>query len=95
MATLVPPRATPPTPVFTDEEVENLNRYQASGVFHEFTCGRDHEGSRTLVATNAGWVCASSPECGYTQDWAHDTMKTFTQDKLDEHRAMMGGLWKS
>jgi hypothetical protein len=26
---------------FTPEQVENLNDYQASGTFHEFTCGND------------------------------------------------------
>ena len=26
---------------FTEEQVESLNAYQTSGVFHEYTCGND------------------------------------------------------
>ena len=52
--------------VFTKEEVENLNSYQESGIFHQFTCGNNHDGERNLVATQEGWIC---PSCDYTQDW--------------------------
>jgi ABC-type lipoprotein export system ATPase subunit len=55
---------------WTDEEVENLNKYQAAGVFHPFTCPH-HSQQDVLVATHEGWVCS---HCDYKQDWAHDFM---------------------
>lgn len=66
---------------FTDAQVEQLNRYQGSGVMHEFTCGRPHPAHVTLVATNDGWVCPD-PTCGYTQNWAHAFMAD--KDRLDD-----------
>lgn len=67
--------------VFTSEEVQSLNDYQKSGVFHPFTCGSgrrtdaDHlDGEGLLVATENGWVC---PYCDFTQNWAHE----FTKDR--------------
>jgi len=56
---------------FTDEQVQNLNEYQKLGIMHEFTCGNDHKGERTLIATNNGWIC---PTCDYKQDWCHAFM---------------------
>lgn len=38
---------------------------------HEFTCGNDHGGERTLITTNDGWIC---PICDYKQDWCHAFM---------------------
>lgn len=67
---------------FTDQEVENLNKYQQSGLFHPFTCGgsdwgieecerANGTGEGLLTATSGGWVCP----CGkYKQDWAWDFM---------------------
>lgn len=55
---------------WTDEQVKNLNAFQACGFMHPFTCGND-QCRCDLTATNAGWVC---PRCDYTQDWAHDFM---------------------
>jgi hypothetical protein len=66
--------------MFTPEEVESLNAYQASGAFHPFTCGGDRtdekhlDGEGRLVATAEGWVC---PYCDYKQDWAHEWMKNW------------------
>jgi hypothetical protein len=71
---------------FTKAQVESLNAYQRSGVFHEFTCPRDHvcgnltpDGDKcgmphsvALQATESGWVCPDGD--GYTQDWAHGFM---------------------
>ena len=59
--------------LWTDDQVESLNEYQASGVMHPFTCERK---SHDLVATNDGWYC---PECekegfSYTQNWCHEWM---------------------
>lgn len=67
---------------FTDAEVQSINDFQNSGVFHEFTCAyRDtHSGDcrRTLqfrddvlVAYNDGLRC---PSCAYTQTWVHSWM---------------------
>lgn len=55
---------------WTDEQVKNLNDYQNSGRFHPFTCGNCRN---DLVALNEGWTCPT-PDCGYTQDWAHEFM---------------------
>lgn len=58
---------------FSDDQVEQLARYQRSGRMHPFTCGGQHPGGHViLTATAAGWVCPES--CGYTQDWAHAFM---------------------
>jgi hypothetical protein len=71
--------------MFTPDEVESLNAYQESGVFHPFTCGsgnrmdeRHLDGEGLLVATEAGWIC---PCCDYKQDWAHDLMKNWAWKK--------------
>lgn len=56
---------------WTKEQVDGLNRYQKSGLFHPFTCANDHGGDRVLVATEKGWVCE---RCAYTQNWAHEFM---------------------
>jgi hypothetical protein len=56
---------------WTQEEVDKLNAYQKSNLFHPYTCPVNHKGgeeSRTLVATTKGWRC---PTCKYTQMWAH------------------------
>lgn len=62
---------------FTDEQVTNLNEFQRSGFFHQFTCPRDHpywsRGHVLLVAYPSGWVCEIGI-CDYTQDWAHSWM---------------------
>ena len=60
------------TAPFTARQVEILNQYQQSGVFHPFTCGnREHKGDDVLVAKEDGWHC---PTCDYTQNWAHEIM---------------------
>lgn len=63
---------------FTQEQVDGLNRWQAAGTVHPFTCGNrsghpmDPEGDYgVLVATPEGWVCR---HCDYTQNFAHDFM---------------------
>ncbi len=68
-------------PPWNEEQVQNLNDWQAYPHFHPFTCperstpvhkrdpaARDHG---MLVATRNGWEC---PACGYTQEWAHPSM---------------------
>lgn len=57
--------------IFTEDQVESLNAYQACGQWHPFTCG-NHCGA-TLIATTDGWICPTEG-CGYTQDWAHSFM---------------------
>lgn len=56
---------------FTDDQVESLNAYQKSEVFHPFTGlnvlapeGEDD----ILVATPSGWISNLDPS--YTQNWA-------------------------
>ncbi len=89
---------------WTDEQVENLNRYQKSGSFHPFTCGL-YELTRKLygrdkakncrwllVATNLGWVC-SREGCQYTQDWAHDAMVNFPKDYKSPEQVLLDQLY--
>ena len=54
---------------FTPEQVESLNDYQESGVFHPYTHLRDDGGNEeVLIAAGDGWHC---PEhSSYVQDWA-------------------------
>lgn len=54
---------------WTQEQVDALNNYQKSGMFHGYTCGGAHEVSQLLVSTINGWECPLN--CGYSQDWAH------------------------
>lgn len=56
---------------WTAQQVDALNRFQRSGVFHEFTCPGHGHGDRTLVATRSGWICC---HCDYRQYWAHAAM---------------------
>jgi hypothetical protein len=62
---------------FTEEQVKNLNEYQASGQLHPFTCGGTYCGDRSkhegglLEATRSGWIC---PCKQYSQNWAHKFM---------------------
>jgi hypothetical protein len=73
------------TAPWDDATVAALNRWQAAGYVHPFTCGGDRSDAAhkayaafhgqpdwgILVATRAGWVC---PVCAYHQTWAHDFM---------------------
>lgn len=62
------------TAPFSSSQVESLNAYQTSGVFHEFTCPHNHGyGPTILVATLGGWLCANA-RCSYVQNWAHGLM---------------------
>lgn len=70
---------------WTAKQVAALNRWQAAGTVHPFTCGNDrsdeahtryadamHIDNGQLVATADGWRC---PACNnYRQNWAHDFM---------------------
>jgi hypothetical protein len=69
------------TPLWSNEEVDSLNKYQNGGHFHPFTCCGPSEikecerisgkSEGLLIATENGWVCP----CGkYTQNWAHGFM---------------------
>lgn len=74
------------------EQTNNLNRFQKSGLWHEFTCARDHSGERRLIAQTDGWRC---PVCGYRQTWAHPFMAEFTAEKAAEQYAQLGHLLAS
>lgn len=67
------------TAPWTTEQVDALNRFQRSGMFHPFTCGAGHGGHVELFATVDGWVC---PHCAYRQDWAHAFMAEEPQRML-------------
>lgn len=73
------------TAPFTPEQVETLNLFQRSGVWHPFTCGGNIHtgGSPELIATKAGWRCPQE-DCDYTQDWAHTFManRPFLESQL-------------
>ena len=64
-------KATSPTPdiiviPFSEEQVESLNAYQNSGVFHPFThCN----GTAILEARKDGWFCPSCQKMT-NQNWA-------------------------
>jgi hypothetical protein len=72
---------------WTEEQVESLNEFQESGVFHPFTCGT--EGCRQdLVAASDGWHCS---KCGlHRQDWAHEWMSDDSWRKA----LRPGDFWK-
>ncbi len=64
---------------WTQDQVEQLNRLQRGELFgHPYTCPNrsimphHYNGHDTgcLVATKNGWWC---PDCGYTQDWFHES----------------------
>lgn len=86
MATLVPAGARE---IWTEEQVDNLNRYQKVGFFHEYTCRDDHDGARAMVATKHGLVC---PSCGYRQTRVGTFQLEFTAEKeekiREEYRAL-------
>lgn len=63
---------------FTQEQVENINKYQTEGRFHPFTC-MSHKGCKRNEENNFGELVASKDgltcPCGnYKQDWVHDSM---------------------
>lgn len=71
-------------PPWTDNEVESFNQYQASGVFHEFTCAnREHGGDDVLVATSEMLSC---PSCSYRQHWCHPWMVDWKWKKMADAR---------
>ena len=69
---------------FTPDQVESLNAYQKSGVFHPFTGNNDllPDGEDDiLVAEQDGWHSLVDPN--YTQDWAHSWMADWSWKKYD------------
>jgi hypothetical protein len=69
---------------FTPEQVASLNAFQSDGRMHDFTCCNPHSGSRSLIATETGWICA---RCDYTQTWAYDWMADLSW------KVMMDEMW--
>ena len=63
---------------WTEEEVDNLRKFQSLEWVHPFTCcghknceRTEREDQGVLIPTAEGWVCP----CGkYKQDWAHSHM---------------------
>lgn len=77
---------TSKNPLWTKEQVDNLNEWQQCWYVHPYTCpNRPHgavgedgmpdytrpEAEGILVATTEGWKC---PYCDYTQNWAPSMM---------------------
>jgi len=56
---------------FSPEQVAYLEIWQYALPVHPFDCRNEHEGERTLLPTENGWICSS---CDYTQDWCHASM---------------------
>jgi hypothetical protein len=80
---------------WTDEQVESLNNYQISGVFHEFTCGGKVDGKdcrEPLIATRDGWICK---KCAYRQNWAHKWMTDNTWKMESDKKWIQSALIKS
>ena len=83
---------------FSPKQVQCLNAFQRSGVFHPFTCGNPHGGERVLIARVPGWQCPAR-DCDYRQGWAYDFMADETWlrsgwisvEAEDEHRGGSGG----
>lgn len=81
---------------WTPRQVEALQLYQDSGLFHPFTCGDrgghpDMRGDKgVLVPTVRGWICQF---CDYTQDWAHPMMADLDQMQaaIDARKALFAG----
>lgn len=79
--------------VFTPDEVESLNAYQASRSFHPFTCGGDRtdvnhlDGEGLLVATEDGWKCSF---CDYRQSWCHQFMKDWSWKEMSDKMKVSG-----
>lgn len=82
------------TAPFTHEQILSINKYQASGIMHPFTCSvcrdaygtGDHDSDNlyahdeyALVATFEGFIC---PTCDYTQDWCHEFMADMSWSTL-------------
>ncbi len=74
---------------WTAAQVDNLNRFQRSGLVHPFTCPGHDAGDRDLVATRAGFICC---HCGYRQDWAHAFMGEFDAAAEEQMAAGLGKL---
>lgn len=72
---------------WSEEQVDNLNRFQRAGHMHPFTCPTNHKGDRTLVATRNGWICC---HCDYTQKWAHGFMLNFDQAAQEKAFGIFG-----
>lgn len=73
---------------WTDEEVDNINHFQSSGVYHPFTCNCPHpvRNSR-LIAYNDGLRCE---HCGYRQAWVFGYMADGTA--MAAHDEMMAKI---
>lgn len=60
---------------WTEDQVRNLNEWQAQGHMHPFTCGNvwcmGRAGYKGLEATPDGWWCRW---CTYRQEWAYAFM---------------------
>jgi hypothetical protein len=70
-------------PPWSERQVATLNRLQASGLMHPFTCGAAHLLHQTLIAETDGWHC---PDCHVPFGARHDRGCSH-----DRHRDVWGG----
>jgi hypothetical protein len=79
------------TAPWSDEQVENINRFQNAGAFHPFTCNCPHpERNYKLKATNEGLRCT---DCGWDQRWVHVFMADGSAMANWEESMSRLGLW--
>jgi hypothetical protein len=72
--------------LFTQDQQNSINAFQASGVMHPFTCG--NAGCREdLVAKEDGLHC---PACGHCQTWCHSWMADWSWQDFG-----LPSAWKS
>lgn len=64
------------TDLFTQDQIDSINAYQVSGIWHPFTC----ECGEVLNACSEGMKC---PKCGHLQTWAHEFMSNWSWVPLE------------
>ena len=62
---------------FTDEQVENIIKYQSLGYYHSLTCGND---SSILYPTKNGLRCQN---CDYLQTWVPSGIANTKHQDID------------
>ena len=55
---------------WNDWQVEMIKYHQSSGLYHPYTCGREHGEATVLAVRSEGFVCPVLG-CEYTQKWCH------------------------
>lgn len=67
-------------PPFDPSQIDSLNGFQESNLFHPFTCPEHSDGPEgVLVAVERGMIC---PTCGYEQHWVYRWMADWSWEEL-------------